>query len=111
VVFGDGAQTRDFVYVDDVVDAFARAEEKGGGLLLNIGTGIETSVQQLYDIMAKLTGWKEPAQYAPPRAGEVARSALDPGRAAIHLGWKPFTSVEEGLARTLEHFKGQRATR
>jgi UDP-glucose 4-epimerase len=109
VIFGDGSQTRDFVYVDDVVDAFARGVEKGGGLLLNIGTGIETSVQQLYDTMAKLTGWKEPAQYAPPRAGEVQRSALDPGRAAIHLGWKPFTALEEGLARTLEHFKGQRA--
>jgi UDP-glucose 4-epimerase len=109
IVFGDGSQTRDFVYVDDVVDAFARAVEKGGGLILNIGTGVETSVQQLYDVMAKLTGWKEPAQYAPPRTGEVQRSALDPGRAAIHLGWKPFTPLEEGVARTLEHFKGQRA--
>ncbi len=109
VIFGDGSQTRDFVYVDDVVDAFVRSSEKGGGLLLNIGTGIETSVQQLYDGMAKLTGWKEPAQYMPPRPGEVQRSALDPGRAAIHLGWKPFTALEEGLARTLEHFKGQRA--
>jgi UDP-glucose 4-epimerase len=108
-IFGDGGQTRDFVYVDDVVDAFVRAVEKGGGLLLNIGTGIETNVQQLFDVMAKLTGTREPAQYAPPRAGEVARSALDPGRAAIHLGWKPFTPLEEGLARTLEHFKGQRS--
>jgi UDP-glucose 4-epimerase len=111
VIFGDGSQTRDFVYVDDVVDAFVRATEKGGGLLLNIGTGIETTVQQLYDAMSKLTGWKEPAQYMPPRTGDIQRSALDPGRAAIHLGWKPFTALEEGLARTLEHFKGQRAVR
>jgi UDP-glucose 4-epimerase len=109
VIFGDGSQTRDFVYVDDVVDAFVRAVEKGGGLLCNIGTGVETSVQQLYDVMARLTGVKEPAQYAPARTGELARSALDPGRAEIHLGWKPFTSLEEGLARTLEHFKGRRA--
>jgi UDP-glucose 4-epimerase len=108
-VFGDGAQTRDFVYVDDIADAFVRAVDKGGGLLLNIGTGIETSVQQLYDAMAKLSGFKEPPKYAPARPGEVQRSALDPGRAAIHLGWKPFTALEEGLARTLEHFKGQRA--
>jgi UDP-glucose 4-epimerase len=108
VIFGDGSQTRDFVYVDDVVDACARAVEKGGGLLLNIGTGIETSVQHLYDVMAKLAGFREPAQYLPPRAGEVQRSALDPGRAQIHLGWKPFTSLEEGTARTLEHFKGMR---
>jgi len=59
--------------------------------------------------MAKLSGFREPAQYAAPRTGELLRSALDPGRAAIHLGWKPFTSLEEGVARTLEHFKGQRA--
>ena len=110
-IFGDGSQTRDFVYVDDVVDAFVRGVEKGGGLLLNIGTGVETSVQHLFDTMAKLTGFREPAQYAPPRPGELQRSALDPGRAAIHLGWKPFTALEEGLARTLEHFKGQRAAR
>jgi len=109
LIFGDGSQTRDYVYVDDVVDAFFRAVDKGGGLLVNIGTGVETSVQQLYDVMARLTGFREPAQHAPPRAGEVQRSALDPGRAAIHLGWKPFTSLEEGVARTLEYFKGQRA--
>jgi UDP-glucose 4-epimerase len=109
IIFGDGSQTRDYVYVDDVVDAFVRGVEKGGGLLLNIGTGVETSVQQLYDTMAKATGFREPAQYAPPRTGELARSALDPGRAAIHLGWKPFTALDEGVARTLEHFKGQRA--
>jgi UDP-glucose 4-epimerase len=110
-IFGDGSQTRDFVYVDDVVDACARSVEKGGGLVLNVGTGVETSVQHLYDVMSKLAGFREPAQYLPPRAGEVQRSALDPGRAQIHLGWKPFTSLEEGVARTLEHFKGQRSQR
>jgi UDP-glucose 4-epimerase len=104
-IFGDGEQTRDFVYVDDVVDAFWRASEKGGGLLMNIGTGVETSVQQLFDVMAKHTGFKEPARYAPSRAGELRRSALDPGRALIHLGWKPWTSLDEGLGRTLEWYK------
>jgi len=111
IIYGDGSQTRDFVYVDDVADAFVRATEKGGGLLLNVGTGVETTVQQLYDVMARLTGFREPAQYAPPRTGELARSALDPSRAELHIGWKPFTSIEEGVARTLEFFKGQRATR
>jgi UDP-glucose 4-epimerase len=109
VIFGDGSQTRDFVYADDVVDAFVRAVDKGGGLLMNIGTGIETSVQQLFDVMAKLTGFKQHARYDPPRAGEVQRSALDPSRAGIHLGWQPWTNLEEGVARTLEHFKGQLA--
>jgi UDP-glucose 4-epimerase len=111
VIYGDGSQTRDFVYVDDIADAFMRATEKGGGLTLNIGTGVETSVQQLYDVMARLTGFREPAQYAPPRTGEVPRSALDAARAELHIGWKPFTSIDEGVARTLEYFKGQRAIR
>jgi len=109
VIFGDGSQTRDFVYVDDVVDAFVRAVDKGGGLLMNIGTGVETSVQQLFDVMAKLAGFKQHARYDPPRTGEVQRSALDPSRAGIHLGWQPWTTLEEGVARTLEHFKGQLA--
>jgi UDP-glucose 4-epimerase len=109
VIFGDGSQTRDFVYVDDVVDAFVRSSEKGGGLLMNIGTGVETSVQQLYDVMARLTGFRDPARYEPPRTGELQRSALDPSRAGIHLGWKPWTNLEQGVARTLEHFKGQLA--
>jgi UDP-glucose 4-epimerase len=109
LIFGDGSQTRDFVYVDDVVDGFVRAVEKGGGLTMNIGTSVETSVQDLYDLMAKLTGYREPAQYAPARTGELERSAVDTGRAGMQLGWKPFTSIEEGLARTLEHFKAQRA--
>ncbi|HEX5095448.1 MAG TPA: NAD-dependent epimerase/dehydratase family protein [Acidimicrobiia bacterium] len=111
IIFGDGAQTRDFVYVDDVADAFVRATDKGGGLVLNIGTGVETSVQQLFDVMARLTGFKETARYDPPRVGELQRSALDPSRAAIHLGWKPWTALDEGVARTLEHFKGARSAK
>lgn len=104
-IFGDGAQTRDFVYVDDVVDAFVRATEKAGGLIVNIGTGEETTVQQLFDLMARVTGFKDPAHYAPARPGELQRSALDPGRAAIHLGWKPWTARDEGLRKTLESFR------
>ena len=104
-IFGDGEQTRDYVYVDDVVDAFVRAATRGSGLLLNVGTGVETSVNQLYATMAAGAGVDRPAAYAPMRPGELLRSALDPGRAAIHLGWKPWTDVAEGVARTLEWFK------
>ncbi len=104
-IFGDGEQTRDFVFVDDVVDAFARAIDKAGGLIVNIGSGVETSVQQLFDLMAAATDFPEPARYAPARAGELRRSALDPGRAAIHLGWKPFTTLEEGTTRTVDYFR------
>ena len=110
-IFGDGEQTRDFVFVDDVVDAFVRASDKGGGLTVNIGTGVETSVQQLFDAMARLTGLEEPARYAGSRPGELPRSALDPGRAEIHLGWKPWTDLDAGLHRTIEFFRGRRGAR
>ena len=104
-VYGDGSQTRDFVYVDDVVDAFAKGADAAGGLTCNIGTGVETSVQSLYDTMARIAGFPEPPKYAPPRAGELARSALDPGRAATHLGWTPQVDMETGLGRTLAWFR------
>jgi UDP-glucose 4-epimerase len=103
-IFGDGNQTRDFVYVDDVVDAFARAATKGSGLLMNIGTGVETSVNQLYAVMAAAAGTDAPAASAPARAGELARSSLDPARAGIHLGWKPWTTMEAGAAEVLRWF-------
>jgi UDP-glucose 4-epimerase len=106
-VFGDGSQTRDFVYVDDVVDAFARASERGGGLVLNVGTGAETSVNDLYRTMAGEVGVDRPAVAAPARTGELDRSSLDPSRAAIHLGWKPWTSLDEGTAATIDWFRTQ----
>ena len=91
------------------LDAFVRASDKGGGLTVNIGTGVETSVLELYDVMARITGFREDARFAPERPGELLRSALDPGRAAIHLGWKPWTSLQDGLARTLEWHGAHRA--
>jgi UDP-glucose 4-epimerase len=103
-IFGDGNQTRDFVYVDDVVDAFARAASKGSGLLMNIGTGAETSVNLLYDTMASEAGVTTRPVHAPPRAGELARSSLDPARAGIHLGWKAWTTLAEGTAEVLRWF-------
>ncbi|MDQ6613884.1 MAG: GDP-mannose 4,6-dehydratase [Actinomycetota bacterium] len=104
-VFGDGAQTRDFVYVDDVVDAFARAATRGSGLVINIGTGRETSVNELYDTMARRAGVTERAVHSPERPGELRRSSLSPGRAAIHLGWKPWTSLDEGTGAVLDYFR------
>jgi len=106
-IYGDGAQTRDFVFVDDVVDAFARAAGRGGGLVLNIGTGEETSVNDLYATMARHTRTKVPARHAPARPGELARNSVDPARAAIHLGWKPWTSLVEGTAAVLDWFRQQ----
>jgi UDP-glucose 4-epimerase len=108
-VFGDGAQTRDFVYVDDVVDAFARAAVRGGGLVINIGTGHETSVHELYQTMARGAGVTAPPVYAPGRPGELRRNSLSPGRAAIHLGWKPWTSLSEGTGAVLDYFRDRSA--
>jgi len=104
-IFGDGRQTRDFVYVDDVVDAFVRAASKGSGVLCNIGTATETSVLALYEVMAEAAGHSGTAPvFAPARAGELARSALDPSRARLHLGWTPWTTLEAGTAAVLDWF-------
>lgn len=110
-IFGDGQQTRDFVFVDDVVDALVRASERGGGLIINIGTGVETSVEELYTSIARTTGYTDEPHHAPARPGELQRSSLDPGRAEIHLGWKPWTDLDSGVDRTLEWFRAQRASR
>jgi UDP-glucose 4-epimerase len=107
-IFGDGEQTRDFVYVDDVVDAFRRAEKTDGVPLVNIGTGVETSVNSLFETMARLARFHGEPLRAPARPGELQRSALDPALAAEALGWKPATPLEVGLRRTLDWFRAQR---
>ncbi len=101
-IFGDGEQTRDFVYVDDVVDAFVRGATKGGGLVCNIGTGKETSVNQLFGEMATQAGVDPRADFQPLRAGELMRSCLDPTRAGIQLGWRSWTELGTGTAAVLE---------
>lgn len=101
-IFGDGQQTRDYVYVDDVVDAFARAATKGGGLVCNIGTGTETSVNDLYRLIASAAGVDAEPAYAPARAGELLRNSLDASRARIHLGWRPWTALADGIVTVVE---------
>jgi len=106
-IYGDGTQTRDYVFVDDVVDAFARAAERGGGLLINVGTGVETSVNQLYATLARAAGVDLPAVQAPARPGELDRNALDSARATVQLGWKPWTDLATGTAAVLDHLRGR----
>lgn len=106
VIFGDGEQTRDFVYVDDVVQAYIAALKKGGGELVNIGTGVETSVNGLFEQLAELADFEGRPEYAPRREGELDRIALDIARAAAVLGWKPRTRLEDGLALTLDWCRG-----
>jgi UDP-glucose 4-epimerase len=99
-IHGDGSQTRDFVYIDDAIDAFVRAADKGGGLVVNIGTGTETSIA---DLVTALEGAARRPLERAARPGGVGpeRFALDPGRARIHLGWSPWTTLEVGLAQVL----------
>jgi UDP-glucose 4-epimerase len=102
-VFGDGRQTRDYVYVGDVVAANLAAGHSDVRGPINIGTGIETDVLELIQILRELSGAKafEP-RFAPARLGELARSCLDIGRAKQTLGWAPHVEVHEGLRLTLE---------
>ena len=105
-IFGDGNQTRDFVEVSDVVAAFVKAAAPGvgTGLVINIGTGIETSVNELYTTMATAAGVDAPADHAPPRAGELARSALAVGLASSALGWRPEVDLPTGAQRVIDWF-------
>ena len=108
-IFGDGEQTRDFVFVDDVVDAFVRGATRGGGLICNIGTGRETSVNELLSTMAGQAGVKAVVNKAPLRPGELRRSSLDIERASIQLGWRPWTKLADGTSAVLDYVGQQLA--
>ncbi|NDU75154.1 NAD-dependent epimerase/dehydratase family protein [Actinomadura sp. DSM 109109] len=101
-IFGDGAQTRDYVYVGDVADAFARAGgEAGGGLRLNVGTGVQTTDRELHALVAEAAGAPDVPEFAPPRLGDLPAMAVDPRRTREALGWEPEVPLREGLARTV----------
>jgi UDP-glucose 4-epimerase len=101
-VFGDGKQTRDYIYVGDVVSAMLAAAEAETSGPINIGTGIETNVLELVSALGELgdSGDFEP-EFAPPRTGEVQRISIDPARAASELGWRAEMDLSEGLRVTL----------
>jgi UDP-glucose 4-epimerase len=106
-VFGTGEQTRDFVFVDDVVDAFARAADRAPGELMNIGTGEETSVNRLYEAMARAAGVGAEAEIAAARVGELDRSSLDRSKATELLGWVPQVDLDQGVSRVLDWFRAR----
>ena len=99
VLHGDGRQTRDFVHVDDTVDALVRAAHKASGLVVNIGTGVATSVRELWNVMAG-SGAKRPTT-GPRRTDDVSRCSLAPTRARIHLAWAPWTDLATGVRSLL----------
>jgi len=106
VIFGDGNQTRDFVYVEDVVNANLIAMKKETrSKEFNIGTGIETSVNDIYERLKKITNSNASAVHGDPVLGEVRRICLDIKLAQKELGWKPQINLDEGLRKTVEWFK------
>ena len=105
-VFGDGSNTRDYVFVDDVVDAFVKASGgAGGGQRFNVGTGIETSDRQLHTAVANAVGAPDDPEFHPPRLGDLKRSCLDISRGEQVLGWRPQVGLDEGVRRTVEYFR------
>jgi UDP-glucose 4-epimerase len=110
-IFGDGKQTRDYVYVGDVVRANVAAVTASATGPINVGTGIETDVNQLYRALAAAAGSDRAPTYAPARLGEQSRSVIAAMRARRELGWSPQVTIEEGLRRTYDFFKERVAHR
>ena len=104
-IFGDGEQTRDYIFVGDVARANVAALGAKASDAFNIGTGVETSVNQLYRSLASAAGLKTPPSYAPARPGEQRRSVISPARAGQVLGWRPEVTLDDGLERTFKFFK------
>ncbi|MDG3009339.1 NAD-dependent epimerase/dehydratase family protein [Rhodococcus sp. D2-41] len=105
-IFGDGGNTRDYVYVEDVVGALVAASgEVGSGQRFNIGTGVETTDRALHSSVAAAAGADDAPTALPARLGDVRRSVLDPTLAGQVLGWKPTVDLTEGIRRTVAYFR------
>lgn len=99
-IYGDGSQTRDYVYAGDVVEAMLAASAFAGGGVFNVGTGTETSVNDLYAAIERAAGSERPPHYTEARLGELQRSVLDISLAERTLGWRPRHALDDGLAKT-----------
>ena len=102
---GDGEQQRDFVHVSDIVEANLRAIERGSGRSYNIGMGVPTTVNQIFDALKAATGYRGERLHGPAKAGEVYRIYLDVSRAERELDWRVRVSLDDGLAETVEYFR------
>ena len=104
-IFGPGDKTRDYMYVSDVVAVNLLATERGSGITCNIGTGVETTDQQIYDAVAGALGYPETANYTEVRPGEIQRICLDCGLAQRELGWKAQVTLDKGITDTVAYFR------
>jgi UDP-N-acetylglucosamine/UDP-N-acetyl-alpha-D-glucosaminouronate 4-epimerase len=113
VIYGDGTQSRDFTYIDNVVDANLRAvaapAERVSGKVFNVATGEQITLNEAVRCLRELTGYSGPVEYAAPRAGDIAHSLADISRAREALGYEPTVKFYEGLRRTLQWYRGQAA--
>ena len=105
---GDGRQTRDFVYVGDVAEANARALNSDAVGSFNVGTGIETDINTIFQTLKRLTGSNQPEEHGPPLPGEQHRSVVDARKIQKTLGWQPKTSLDAGLDATVRYFRAAR---
>ncbi len=105
IINGDGTQTRDFIFIEDVVRANLQALDYPQTEIFNIGTGIETEINQLFNLLKEKTGSRKEAVHGPAVPGELKRCALSYTRAEKLLGWKPKYRLEEGITRTVEFFQ------
>jgi len=105
VIFGGGKCIRDYVFVGDVARANLMALNKATNQAINIGTGIKTDVNKLYDIICKVTGFEKKALNGPDRPGDIPANYLNVQKAEKVLNWKPEISLEEGIKKTYNFFK------
>jgi UDP-glucose 4-epimerase len=107
----DGEQTRDYVYVADVARANLAALEHGSNSCYVIGTGTRTSVNQIYDALVEVSGFRAPIERAPQRVGDARDAQFDSARARAELGWSPSTPLADGIRATYEYFEKVTGTR
>lgn len=106
-IFGTGEDTRDYIYVEDAVDAFVRAAEAPAVATALVGSGEQTSTNRIFELTARAAGYERAADYGPPRAGDIAAIALDASHASEVWGWRPTVDLETGITRTVEWFRSQ----
>jgi UDP-glucose 4-epimerase len=107
VIYGDGCQTRDFVYVEDVIRANILAMDFDSSMTFNVGTGVETDINAIFEKIKKSTGSTQPRIKLDPKPGEQRRSSISSAKIKKYLGWEPTIALDEGIRKTVSYFRTQ----